>query len=237
MRVLKNSEIAERALRKIGAFPITETAARPEQLSEALFWLDMLIGHICGTRDIYWLKPATVSLSLTGGTGTYDLRNTLGTSWPTDGVDFITEAVHDDGNGNRTPLELINRQQAEQIPVPATTGTPEKIWVDRLRAGPTIKTFPILGSGITGHSIKLVLQTYSEDFTKDNGNRASAMRATWNLWCVTNLSALIGDGPVRKLPGGEVDRMKKDAASYWRDIEAGANRENTSAHQTPFRDF
>lgn len=236
MRVLKNSEICERALRKIGAFPTTESAARPEYLAEALLWLDMMIGHVTGTRDVYWLKPATLSLTLVGGTQTYDLRTALGSSFPVDGINFVTDATHDDGQGNRTSLDIVNRETFEAIPVPGETGTPDKVWIDRLRLGPTLKTHPVLGSGVTGHSIKLVTQTYSEDFTKDSGNRGNAMRATWNLWCVTELAGWIGNGPVRKLPRSEVDGIKSEARGLWTDIAAGENRERTSSHQTAFRD-
>ena len=38
-KLWKASGICERALRKIGAFSVNDTAADPEELAEALYWL------------------------------------------------------------------------------------------------------------------------------------------------------------------------------------------------------
>lgn len=232
----KAAELCERSLRKIGVTVISESAPRPEHVAESLHWLDMMMGHAAGTNKVYWLVPATVSMPLTGGVSSYDIQDTLGANSPADGVQFITGATLNDGQGNITPLDIVTRQAFDEILVPDTSGRPDRVYIDRL-IRPTLHTYPVLGAGQTGFSIDLTLISYAQDFTAGKGNRGTDMRPAWNLWCVTNLAALIGDGPVRKLPGAEIDRIKTQATTYWNELMARENWEHDSAHQTPFRDF
>lgn len=236
-RLFLAHELVERSLRKIGMFPITETAAQPEYVKEGLYWLQMRLAHICGTNRVYHLTPKDpLSLSLTGGTQSYDIEDVLGASAPDDGVQFVKEAVLDDGNGNRTPLRIVTRKEWEQLEVPGETGTPDKVYIDRLR-DLTLKTHPTLASGVTGYSIKLTVVTYVPDLTKSQGKVDPTHPETWQLFIVTDLAGIIGNGPVRKLPRAEVELIKKEALDYWGDIFGRHNEEHADDHQTAFRDF
>ena len=85
-KLWKASGICERALRKIGAFSVNDTAADPEELSEALYWLDLAVAELAGTEQCQWLIPTTLSIALTANTPSYDLSTALGTGNPTDGA-------------------------------------------------------------------------------------------------------------------------------------------------------
>jgi hypothetical protein len=230
-------KICEKALRKIGAFPINDTAADPEHLDEALDWLDLNLAQVSGTGRAFWLVPSTLPLPLTAETAEYDLLDVLATNAPDDGIQSVVSAVLDDGNGNRTPLTLIGRAEFEEIAVPATTGTPDRVYVDRLN-NPTLTTYPVLGAGITGYTIQLVVQTFSKDFASHKtGNTATGLRETYQKWCIYDLAASLGDGSIIKLPERELAGIRSVAKDAFDKLDAFDNRENSAASRIQFRDF
>lgn len=91
--VLSAVEICERALRAIGAFPVTDSAADGEQLREAMTWLDLIMAEVAGTGKLFNLIPNTISLNLINGTSRYDLNTALGANLPIDQVQFPVQAM------------------------------------------------------------------------------------------------------------------------------------------------
>ena len=91
-QVLTAKEICERALRAIGAFPVTDSAADGEQLREAMSWLDLYMGEFAGGNEIFFLVQQQLPIVITNGTGTYDLDDALGANLPIDGTQFPIEA-------------------------------------------------------------------------------------------------------------------------------------------------
>ena len=92
--VLSANQICETALRAIGAFPVTESAADGEQLREAMKWLDLILGQNAGGNRLLFLLPAaeSVQFTLTNGTESYDLTGALGANAPADGMQFPVAA-------------------------------------------------------------------------------------------------------------------------------------------------
>ncbi|HEC14945.1 MAG TPA: hypothetical protein ENI72_04220, partial [Rhodospirillales bacterium] len=126
-------KICEKALRKIGAFSINDSAADGDELNEALEALDLLVAEQAGSTTCFWLIPATVSIPLTGGTATYDLISVLGASAPTDGIQFPVYATLKTDGGNETPLSIVTRDEYEGISKKTAGGSPDRIWIDRLK--------------------------------------------------------------------------------------------------------
>ncbi|KKL65180.1 hypothetical protein LCGC14_2157550, partial [marine sediment metagenome] len=160
---LSARELCERALRKIGAFPTYDTAADPEELDKALVWLDIRLAALGGKTTIFWLIPNTLSFAITADVQSYDLKTILGANFPTDGIQFPKSVWMEDSGGNRSPLTMVTRTEFEAFPDPDRSGRPEFVHIDRLGL-PTLKTWPTLGTGNTGFTIKLVVQTYAKDF-------------------------------------------------------------------------
>lgn len=236
-RLLTAKEICERSLRRIRAFPITETAAQPEDLAEALFYLDMMVGYVAGTNRLFFLVPATLSMALTGGEQTYDIVDTLAANAPDDGVQFPIEAILVDPSGNRSPLNIVSRQAFEEhSDLTQAVGEPVEVHIDRLQ-GPTLRTYPTLDSTATGYSIDLVVQTFAPDLTKSNGQQVTSLRAAWNLWAVIQLAIYIGGGPVRTLPEAQIKRDQDQADKLLNELQQYENREHTGAPRVAFRDF
>ncbi|KKK51568.1 hypothetical protein LCGC14_3113640, partial [marine sediment metagenome] len=195
-------QICEMALQAIGAYSINDTAAEPEHLKRALSWFDLNMAELAGIQRMFWLVPSTLTIALAADKRTYDLLDTLGASAPADGIQFPVEAHLDDGSGNRTPLEILRRDEYEGLAKLTTTGTPDRIYIDRL-IEPTMSVYPI--PTVSTDKVKLVVQTFAPSFASSRtGGSATGLRAAWQNWAVNKLAASLGNGPIRKLPRQEI---------------------------------
>ena len=229
-------QICEMALQAIGAYSINDTAAEPEHLKRALSWFDLNMAELAGIQRMFWLVPSTLTISLTANTRTYDLLDTLGASAPADGIQFPVEAHLDDGSGNRTSLEILRRDEYEGLAKLTTTGTPDRIYIDRL-IEPTMSVYPI--PTVSTDKVKLVVQTFAPSFASSRtGGSATGLRAAWQNWAVNKLAASIGNGPIRKLPRPEIKDYLQLAENSKQELLAFENREHESGPPvTAFRDF
>ncbi len=195
----KATELCERALRKIGAYSINDDAPAENDLYEALYWLDMGIAFVTGIDRCFWLIADELSIDLTEDNASYDLATELATQLK-NGVQFPVSAMLEDALGNRCDLEIVSRDKFEKIrkPTITRTGTPRFIFIDRLN-GPTLRTYPVPTTGF---------------------------RAAWNLYVVTLLATLIGDGPVRALPRDRIAGWKQDVGALKQKLDAFENREH-----------
>ncbi len=230
-------EICERALRLIGAFPIVDSQADAEELAEALTWLDLIMAELSGTELVFWLVPDTLTVPLSGGVGTYNLLNALGASAPRNGIEFPVECWIADASGNRSDITMLTRRGFEVLG--AATGTPTHVHIDRL-GDPTLRTYPVLGSDVANgtYSLKIVAQTYTEDFAGGNGVKQTGARAAWQKWLVYQLAADIGSGPVRRVGVREVHDLKAVAEESRGRLFGFENQQHTGLPNTvTFRDF
>ena len=229
-KLWKASGICERALRKIGAFSVNDTAADPEELAEALYWLDLAVAELAGTEQCQWLIPTTLSIALAANTPSYDLSTALGTANPTDGVLFPIEAWIRDSNGLDTPIDIIRRRDFEDIEDKDKAGVTDRIYIDRLNEDQNIFIYPVVDE--TGYSIRLLCQTYAANLggtgLTATGNIAHGFSAEWQKWMVLQNAADIGSGPVRRLPISETDRIRAEAGTSLTKLMAHSNREKVS---------
>lgn len=233
---LSARRICEAALRKIGSYTLNDAGAEANEVEEALFWLDLGVKELAGTERCFWLIPATLSMPLTASTKAYDLMAVLAADAPEDGIQFPVEATLVDGNGNRTPLERIGRREYEALTNPDSSGEPDRVFIDRL-GKPTLYTYPVLGADATGYSIDLVVQTFAPAHTIKNAGEAHGLREAWERWAIFHVSADIGEGPVRRLPAGEVLGYRQQAEISRARLLAFENREHASYRPIAFRDF
>lgn len=225
-------EICERALRMVGVFPITETAAEAEELAEALHWLDMIIAHTSGTYRTFWLVPDNARIDLAPAQAVYPL------ALVPDGVQFTIEAMLDDGRGSRRRLRILSRREWENLTNITRFGLPEVIYVDRLLDS-TLRVHPTPpDSLLTPVAVDLTYQRFADDFADRKGNRALGIRTAWNLWLATKLAATLGNGPIRRLPLAEINFLETQAARLWSEIYEYENREHVGyPRQVALRDW
>lgn len=220
------SQICERALRKIGAFSINDSAADGEELQEAAYWFDMILAELAETEACYWLRPATISAALTAGQASYVLSTLMGTSYyPADGLVSIVSASFSDGSTDQDLIPM-RRREFEEIANKTTSGTPAFFYLDRLSdaSTQTIHLYPVPAT--TGNSLKLQMQVETPEISDTTDSRAHGLRAGWQKFLVTSVAAEIGDGPVRKIPSSDVDRMRLDAEMAFKKLSK-ANSSNT----------
>jgi hypothetical protein len=227
-------EIADRALRKIRAF------SEENDLKETLYWLDMMLAHYAAKRPYLALMRDELEVTLVEDDGSYTLREELNASLPT-GTQYPVEAMLQDANGNRRPLNIITHREWRRIEVPSRTGTPDRVYIDRLN-NPVMRVYPIPGENEDGWKIILTVQTFSPTVRPRNVNRDTALtnqptglRVGWQLWGVTQLACIIGNGPVRALPLDRIKDFRGEAMLFESELMAYENREhdNNSPHQQP----
>lgn len=217
--------ICERALRRIGSFALRDSEADPEEVAESMYWLDLVVSHLAGTRRPVWLVPATLELPLTAGTESYDLSDI--TDYPVDGVLFPIDAWLRDPAGRDSHVELIRRKQYESIEDKDREGETSVAYIDRLKER-QIYVHPVIDT--TGYTLRILAQTYSPTYKPeaDPGIKTPhGFTPEWQLWMVTALAAEIGDGPVRRLPGNEVTALRNRAAQLLVELQE-SNRETVS---------
>lgn len=232
-KVFTAKEIAERALRAIGAFPITQSSADGEQLREAMIWLDLNMAEIAGVTRLFSLVPATLEFDITNGTSSYDLNTELGADLPTDRIQFPVDAWLEDEDGNRYPLKIVTRDVFEAVPDAAEQGQPTMIHIDRLPT-PTLRIYPTPATtDTTTWTIKLVVQTYAPNVapggvtgTQPSASVLTGFRQAWQRWLIWQLASDIGSGPVFKLPSASIKDFGEKAKDARMALEAFENREH-----------
>ena len=229
--LLSAKDVCERALRMVGAFAINDSAAQPEDLLEALHWLDMGLSQLTGTAVIRALVPATLSVPLsTADQKSYDLSDALTTNFPSDGVAFPIEAWLQDDSNNRYPLEIVTRQRFEDVSKVTQAGTPDYVYFDRL-LNMQLSVWPV--PSVTTWTVELVAQTFSPDIAENNpvkkagtGFVAHGLRQSWQRWAVLQLAADIGDGPVRTVAASKVASWQAKAEEALVALRAFDNTEH-----------
>lgn len=218
-RVLAASEICARSLRAIGAFPVTESSADGEQLREAMHWLDLILAETVGTDRIFSrVYPTTLPLTITNGTQSYNLFNSLGTALPPDKLLYITGAWIEDAAGNRYEVEVVGRETFEDVPDLAETGKPCRLTVDRTE-NPTLRIFPTPASTDSETwTLKLVGQQYAPNVapggvtgTIPSGSALHQFGQAWQRWMVLQLAHDLGSGPIFKIAETSLTRFQKQA--------------------------
>lgn len=236
-KVFTAKEICERALRVMGAFPISESAAEGEDLREAMFWLDLILAEISGTAD--WLihqVPDVLSLTLEAAKQEYVLSTELGSAaYPDDGIQNIQQCWLEDSGGNRSDISIVNKATFEDVTDPDETGTPKRVFIDRtVTPSPTLKTFPTLPADETEtYTLKLLVQTFSPNVSPGgvSGNKpedsvAHGFRPAWQRFLVYRLAVDLSSGAVRRLPDASVRDFQKKADEARNLLEARDNRDN-----------
>ena len=218
--------IAEKALRKIGAFPIVDSAADPLEMREALDWLTIIMAELAGRDRIFWLVPATISIPLTATTGSYDIQAVMGTDYPELGVQFPVEAWVEDDAGNRTWAEIVQRSVYENLEDRGKAGPVAMLYIDRLYP-PTLYTYPVLADTSKSWFVKMVVQTFAPDF-QGSTDRATGLRSAWQMWCIYRLASCLGDGSIRRIPTEEIVGFKREAMETYLQLFAYEQREHES---------
>lgn len=238
-RVLPAKDICERALRAIGSFPVTEGAADGEQLREAMTWLDLLLAQVVGTTRMFSRVDATLDMAITNGTSSYDLYATLGADLPTDRIQYVVDAWLEDGDGNRSPIEIVNRFKFEDVCQPDETGIPAWIYFDG-QQNPTLQIKPKPAStDTTEWTLKLVVQRYAPNVapggvtgTQPSASVLHGMGQAWQRHLVFQLAHDLGSGPITKIGESSLTRFKNLADEAKGALLAFENREHETTEPT-----
>lgn len=229
-RTLKAREIAERVLRLIGDFPVTESAADPESLRETLHWLDLNMAEVSGTMRLLFQIPEPISLPLAGGQQEYFLPDEIA-DYPDNGIQFPVAAWMEDASGNRYDIKIVARDNWIKASDPDVEGTPCEIYIDRL-PDPTLYVRPVPPDDDVW-TLYLEVQTFSHDVspagvsgTRPKGATETGFRDAWQRWLIYKTGIDVGGGPVRTLSEHRIARFEKEETKARLRLEAFENRQH-----------
>lgn len=235
-RLFSARELAESALRKIGAFSINDTAADPAELSEALRWLDLSVGELTSTFECWWLIEETISFDLTADTVSYVLYSVAGNAYPSAGIQFVKSAWLRDSSGKDRELRMMSREEYEAIEDKDASGTPSAIYFDRLRNHTERNVFVHPVPTTADYSVRIVVQNYAQDQmgrgSSGSGRLDHGWPTEWQRFLIYMTAAEVGDGPVRRLPMNEIASYRAIAAGAKAALEPYANRETRGVRRT-----
>lgn len=233
-RLLSVSEVCERALRKIGSFSMADTGARADEMQEAMFWYDMVVGHVASLRRTYWLIPATRNITVTAGVSSYLLRTSVSTSPQVQSMVAVNRVALT--GGERSDIPIVRRTEFEERSGLPTTGEPNFVWVDRTR-DPTLHIFPAPPTPVT-YSLDLTYQTFAPNQVGSSPTTSvDGWRDSWNLFLITRLAAELSDGPVRKHAADEVRALREEAEKLYHELADYDGHEGESPRRVAFNDF
>jgi hypothetical protein len=232
-RILTAKEICERALRAIGAFPLSESAPDGEQMREALFWLDLIMAEVGGTARLFHLIPEGVGLKLKAGQSKYPLKASLAADYPIDGIQFPVDAHLRTPGGRRRPLMIVTRQTWETVDQLDAPGIPRLVYIDR-QSLPTLWTYPSLPAGVAGEFvIELDVQRYTPNVAPGGvtgqapqGSVLHGFGEAWQRFLIERLSQDLASGPIIKLPEQSIARFESQAMKAYAALMRFQNQEH-----------
>lgn len=233
--------IVEEALRKIGSFVITDGGADGEAVRVGLSWLDLIMAHVGGTNRLWWLVPTEpILVNLVNGQERYVLPNAISANAPLSGFQFPLEAFLDLGNGDIRPVQILRRDQWDEIKASnINAGDPIAIYIDRL-AVPTVHIIPVPTLQPTQRVLRITCQTFGPSLASStisgtssaNLNRPSGLRASYQMWAIYQLAATLADGTIKRMPTEELQRLEEIAEKLWGELMAFENSEHESLPPT-----
>lgn len=231
--LFSSRKIAELALQLINAYSVNDTAPDPVELDRALEWMELNIGQLAGTQSCWWLMRFDITFALEANKADYNLLEAFEASVPGQGVLFPMAAylisTADDGTTTETEIELVRSHNWLAESDKDGSGTPEKIFIDRLLVM-TARPWPIPTDAT--YSIRLVVQTYAKSVLAKEGEQAGdsahGFSQEWQRWLAHVTAADIGNGPVRKLERSEVNDLRAIANDARSQLQFFSNREKRS---------
>lgn len=230
--LLTARQVCEQALRKVGSYSINDTGADPDEMREALSWLDLIMAELAGTNNRLFLRPDTVEIPMVNDQRAYSL-DIAGLE---QGVSYPVKATLHYGGSFLGDIQIATRGEYEVLRQ-TDVGHPQFIYIDRLNT-PVMHVHPTPQSGLLpGHSIRLVVQTLGPDVIPRGAGHAlgnasaTGLRHAWQRWAIYRLASDLGDGTIRTLPGNKLRTFEAKAGEALAMLQAHEDRE----HSTPTR--
>ena len=208
--ILYANDIAEEALREIGAFTTSMEQADAAQMKVALRRLELVLNVAIGT-DVYLPAWREYDIPLVSGQQKYHLADFVDDN----GVQFITGTkLIDTTTGRHYHFDLVNEVKFMDYDNPLS-GRPYVGYVSNTD-DPNLFVFPLLNSSTPAGQFNLhvVAQVYANKIDPSASQNVNLnLRPTWYLWAIKRLAYNIGCGPVLRLPDNELKSIGEEASS------------------------
>lgn len=209
-------DVAEDALRMIGAFPPSRAQADAAELRTSMRFLEDALNHLSGIRPLagFW---EMVDIPLESMIGDYPLSDYAGEAQVVHV--FSVSIIRPDGSPD--PLRVMFESDGDYENL-KSVGTPERAVITR-DVNPILKLYPTptQANQDEGYVARVRFQTYQTPLDPDaTGDVEVKLRPAWSLYIKTKLAYIIGNGPVRRLNNGILERFQGDYMLMERELLA-----------------
>lgn len=229
-RTLSAVDLCGRALRLIGAWPVTDSAPDGEHLREALSWLDLNMAEISGVKRFFNHIKDNLPIALTAGKDTYPLIASMGAFYPLEGVQFPVAAYLERNGSKLHDITIVTRETWRMMEGLPGSGDPSAVFIDRFPQ-PTMRVWPMPADNDA--TIRLHVQTNAPNVspggvtgTIPDASAVHSFRAAWQRFLIYRLAGDLGRGAVVKLPQGSLQEYRTEATIAERQLDAFENRQH-----------
>lgn len=211
-------EVCDLALRKIGYLSANDVSASEQVTLTALKFLDVLLGNASGTTRLWFFIPADVFVTWPAGQTSINLTAALNGA----AFDFVKSAWNDDTT-EEYPLVRRDFYEAYRTNNDYPVASSRFIYIEESDDGQRLLTAYMACPPSQDLHLRLVGQRLAPSVataTKDKTGFDHGFEAPWQLWMIVALAAIIGDGPIAKLPEGRIQTFNKNAHALWAKLES-----------------
>lgn len=223
--VLFATDIAEEALREIGAYTTNMEQADAQQMKVALRRLELVLNTAIGV-NVYLPSWREYDIPLIAGQSEYLLSEFVDDN----GIQFITDTKVFDTTINRHyDFELVTEQKF-QVYDGEITARPYRGFVDKT-SSPTLHVYPLVDPSIPNgqYTLHIVAQVYANAIDPNNSQNVELiLRPTWYLWAIKKLAFALGCGPIFRLPMDELEGLGTEVTALETALLASDGKHNTS---------
>lgn len=233
-KALNVKEIAEFALRRIGAYAPHDSGADPDDFSIAVEALDMLAAEVIATEQPLWMVPATVSVAIPANTNPIDVVTIAGPSIidPETYSNTMSVVLRDPAGRDNVLTRLNRREYEEAIDNKATPGIPDAVYIDRTELLPKFYLSKVLA--VTGYFLRVSFYKTTTQFVPTGDHQ---FPNSWQRFLSYALAVDIGSGPVATRDESTLRSWRAEAQAARELLFSRQNRETDTPRTIQFRDF
>lgn len=204
---LTAKNLAEEALREIGAFPPSQSQADAGELRVTLLRLELMLNSYVGMRTMAGLRD-TVEIPLIEGETVYRLEDYTDEN----SAQHVFSIMCVENTGNVTPVDIVFDSQAQENDLTQSATPWQAVVSQNVKPVITVWPKPTASDVSAGRFIRVRLQTYAAAVDPQGiADKDTKLRPSWYWWAITKTAYAIGRGAVRRLSDGELKLLREDS--------------------------
>lgn len=230
-------EIVEAALRRVGEFAPHDPGSDPDAFSIAVDNLDRMLAHYAAIMSYQFMVKSEVAISIPINTNPLNIVSIAGTGLVPTGDFMAIDNIWLRKDGRDYPLTRISRREyLEMVEKKSGAGFPGWVYVDKTEQAPRVHLYPVLA--LAGYELAFTYFAFTDNVSDPVRLQGPhGFGPSWQLWMDTQLSYIIGSGPVVRVESEMLTRWRNDAAEYREQLFGSYNRETKRPRRVEANDF